>query len=40
MKCLTCGKEMYQVRDNKTNTYTGHLWRCDCMPKNMIISVG
>lgn len=34
-KCLSCGKEMYQVEDKITGTLTGYIWRCECMPKNM-----
>lgn len=39
-KCLVCGKLMYIVKDSMTKTYTGYLWRCECMPKNIILSVG
>lgn len=39
-KCLNCGREMKQVKDPVTGTFTGHLWRCKCMIKNTYLSIG
>ena len=40
IKCLNCGKLMKPVKDPIQKTYTGFLWRCNCMPKGVILSVG
>ena len=40
VKCLNCGRKMIEVKDPIAKKYTGHLWRCKCMPKGMIISIG
>jgi len=39
-KCLNCGRNMVQVKDTIQSQYTGHLWRCECMPKGAVISKG
>jgi hypothetical protein len=39
MICLVCGKEMFEVLDSKTKTFTGYNWRCECMPKGIVLSV-
>jgi len=36
--CPVCGKQMYEVLDTINNKYTGLNWRCDCMPKGMVMS--
>jgi len=38
-KCLVCGKTMHEVLDKMNNEYTGFNWRCDCMPKNVVMSL-
>lgn len=39
--CPKCKKLMKQVRDSRSGTFTGHLFRCDtCMPKNKVVSIG
>jgi hypothetical protein len=40
MKCLQCGKEMVEVMDSKTKTFTGYNWHCDtCMPTGVVLSI-
>ena len=39
MKCFNCGKEMTQVKDSITKTFTGYNWKCKCMPKDMILTM-
>ncbi len=39
-KCLLCGKLIHEVYDKRAKAYTGYLWRCECMPKGMVISIG
>ncbi|MCR4307819.1 MAG: hypothetical protein NUV80_04600 [Candidatus Berkelbacteria bacterium] len=39
-KCLNCGKEMVPVKDKMTGTITGYLWRCECMPVGVEVSIG
>lgn len=38
--CALCGKPMKPVFDEVAGTFTGHLWHCDCMPDDMILSIG
>ena len=41
VKCLNCGKEMYECFDNIAKKYTGYLWNCKCSGnKNLKLSVG
>lgn len=39
-KCFYCKKEMAQVFDTRAGKKTGYLWKCKCMPKNMVMSIG
>jgi len=39
-RCLVCGKAMHNVKDKRTGKMSKYLWRCECMPPNMILSVG
>ena len=39
-KCLNCGNPMRQVKDSIAKKYTGYQWRCKCMNKGVIISIG
>ncbi len=39
-RCLNCNKPMVEVYDSIAKKKTGHSWRCSCMPKNMVISIG
>lgn len=38
--CPLCGKKMHEVIDSIAKKKTGHQWRCDCMPKGLVISIG
>ena len=38
--CANCLRPMQQVKDPIAKKYTGHLWKCKCMPKNLVLSVG
>lgn len=38
--CLNCGKEMESVADEMTGAVTGYLWRCECMPEGVEVSIG
>jgi len=38
--CKNCGKKLIPVKDPKLKIYTGYLWRCTCMKKKFIISIG
>lgn len=38
--CKNCGKKMLPVLDSILKIYTGYLWRCTCMSKNVIVSIG
>lgn len=40
VKCLNCGKDMYETWDNIAKEYTGYIWKCTCTPPNLILSVG
>jgi predicted RNA-binding Zn-ribbon protein involved in translation (DUF1610 family) len=40
INCPNCGKPMTQVWDKIAKKYTGHLWRCSCMSKDTILSIG
>jgi hypothetical protein len=40
INCPNCGKPMKQVWDKIAKKYTGHLWRCSCMSKDTILSIG
>ena len=40
IKCKNCGRIMKPVKDPIKHTYTGNLWRCDCFPKGVVISIG
>lgn len=39
MNCIVCGEEMEEVVDTIAKKKTGHLWRCKCMPENVIVAV-
>jgi DNA-directed RNA polymerase subunit RPC12/RpoP len=38
--CHNCGKPMVEQVDPIAGAKTGHLWRCECMPSGIVISVG
>lgn len=38
--CPNCHKPMRQVKDPIAKKYTGYLWRCKCMSKDTILSIG
>ncbi len=40
IRCEKCGRWMKPVKDTVKKTYTGYLWRCDCFPKGVIVSIG
>jgi predicted DNA-binding protein YlxM (UPF0122 family) len=39
-KCLSCGKNLISVKDPISKKYTGHIFRCVCMPPHTSISIG
>jgi len=39
-RCHKCGKAMHNVKDQTTGKISKYLWRCKCMPPNIILSVG
>jgi len=39
-KCISCGRWLIPVKDEITNTYTGHVYTCKCLPKNIRIGIG
>lgn len=38
--CKTCGKEMTEIFDEIAGKFTGYLWRCECMPEGLVVSIG
>lgn len=38
--CINCGKELTEVFDEITKSYTGHIWHCECMSDNVDIFIG
>jgi len=39
-KCHRCGKAMKNQIDSITGKLSKYEWRCECMPKGIILSVG
>ena len=43
IKCLNCGKKLkldLKAVNYKTKKWDKHSYKCDCLPKNVRISVG
>jgi hypothetical protein len=38
--CGSCGSPMREVADPITGQKNGYLWRCDCMPEDLVLTVG
>ena len=38
--CINCGKEMIEVFDEIAQRFTGHLFRCECMPEGVVMMIG
>lgn len=38
--CYRCGKKMKMQIDPITKKKSKYIWRCECMPKNVILSLG
>jgi hypothetical protein len=38
--CPLCNKRMHEVVDSIAKKKTGHNFRCGCMPKGMVMSIG
>jgi hypothetical protein len=39
-ECLNCGQPMQPQYDSIAKKVTGYLWKCDCMPENIVLSIG
>ena len=39
-RCISCGRWLEPVKDEVTGTYTGYVWKCKCLPKNIRIAIG
>jgi len=39
-RCHHCGNAMHNVEDSRTGKLSKYLWRCECMPPDIILSVG
>ena len=38
--CLNCGAIIVEVYDEIAKKFIGYSWKCSCLPKNVIISIG
>jgi hypothetical protein len=38
--CLSCGKPMEPAIDTTQQKITGYIWKCECLPKNLRVSIG
>lgn len=39
--CLNCGHVLVPVKDTDSKIrFSGHSWRCACMPANLVLSIG
>lgn len=39
-RCLSCGRKMFNVKDSMTGKISKYLWRCRCMPSDLVMSKG
>lgn len=39
-ECLSCGKHLIPHKDEIAKAFTGYTWRCECMPPELLISIG
>ena len=37
--CYKCNGKMNEVPDPETGERNGHLYRCECMPKNSVLTI-